>query len=501
MKRRAFVSVYDKNGIEDFVRNLIDKFGYEIVAAGDTYNTLTNAGIEVVNVAEFTAPPSLLSNDYNSLNERVLAGILANSYDAKELNQLESFAIKEFDTVVINLRPFKDIERKTSDVNEMINQIDIVGVTLLRAAAKNYKNVTVICDKQDYYLAMNANDFGRLKLAAKVFNMISDYDRAICSAVLTETGENSYKSFSLEKINDLPHGENHGQKAAVYNSSVMIDYKIENENELSYNDILNLTEAINITSEFYDVPAVAIVRHTKPCGVAIGKSIYEAYTKAFDCDPMSTYFGTVAFSQKVDSDTAKHLSSMAVEVIAAPEFDEDAMEILKEDSSLKIITLKTPLKEYRQLQMEEFTVTPFGVLIQDKNNSELKKDMFKVVTKEKPTAQQIEDAVFGWKVAKYAKTNAAIVVKNLKAVSIGQGYTNTLTAIESVLNQAADMAKDAVLVSDCAIPAEDCIYAAIQNRISLIIQPGGVPKDPQIIEMADKYGITMIMTGIKNYTH
>src|SRR5574344_757145 len=501
MRRRAFISVYDKSSIEDFAKNLVAKFNYEIVAAGNTYKLLENAGIEVTDVANLTNAPAILSKEFNALNENILAGILANSSDSEELDELEKFAIKTFDMVIVNFQPFNEIETKTSNIDEIIKKIDIVGVTLIRAAAKNYKNVTVITDKIDYYLALNANDFGRLKLAAKALKVISDYDKTICSAMLNEIGEAPFKSFTLEKISDMTHGENHSQKTSIYKGPVMVDYEVEDNKELSYNAILNITEAINIVAEFYDVPSVSIVRHTKPCGVAVGKSIYEAYTKAFDCDPMSTYYGTVAFSKTVDIDTAKHLNSMAVEVIIAPDYDEEALELLKENSDLKIVHLKTPLKEYRQMQLEDIAVTPFGILIQDRNTSELDKDMFKVVTREKPTSEQIEDAIFGWKVAKYAKTNAAIVVRNLKTVAIGQGYTNTLVAIESVLNTAADMAKDAVLISDCAIPAEDCIYAAIQNRISLIIQPGGVVKDQKIIEMADKYGISMITTGIKNYTH
>lgn len=501
MRRRAFISVYDKSSIEDFAKNLVAKFNYEIVAAGNTYKLLENAGIEVTDVANLTNAPAILSKEFNALNENILAGILANSSDSEELDELEKFAIKTFDMVIVNFQPFNEIETKTSNIDEIIKKIDIVGVTLIRAAAKNYKNVTVITDKIDYYLALNANDFGRLKLAAKALQMVSDYDKAICSAMLTEIGEAPFKSYSLEKITDMSHGENHNQKASLYKGEKMVDYEVEDNKELSYNDILNITEAVNIVSEFYDMYTVSIVRHTKPCGVAIGKSTYEAYTKAFDCDPMSSYYGTVAFSKSVDLDTAKHLNSMAVEVIVAPEYDEKAMELLKENPEIKIITLKTPLLEYKTMQVEDLAMTPFGVLIQDKNSSELDRDMFKVVTTEKPTAAQIEDAVFGWKIAKYAKTNAAIVVKNLQTVAIGQGYTNTLVAIEGVLNTAADMAKDAVLVSDCAIPAEDCIYAAVQNRINLVIQPGGTVKDQKIIEMSDKYGLSMIMTGIKNYTH
>lgn len=472
MEKKIFISVYDKTNLEDFVKNLIKKVDYEIVALGDTYTMLKNAGIKVKNLTDIINTSKAMENFIN-----------------------------EFELVIINLKPFDEIEQKTSDIDEMLNETDITSTNILRAAVKNYKKIIIITDPKDYEMALSLNEFGKLKLAAKALRTTSDYDKAIYSAIFNEIGESSYKNYSLEKISDLGHGENHNQKASIYKGRIMADYRVEDNKPLTYNAILNITEATNIVSEFYDVPSVAIVRHTKPCGVAIGKSIYEAYTKAFDCDPLSTYYGTVAFSKTVDLDTAKHLNSMAVEVIIAPDYEDKALELLKENPDLKIVHLNTSLKEYRQLQVNDIAVTPFGVLIQDKNNSELNKDIFKVVTKEKPTTAQIEDAVFGWKIAKYAKTNAAIVVKSLKTVAIGQGYTNTITAIENVLNNAADMAKDAVLISDCAIPAEDCIYAAVQNRISLIIQPGGMTKDKNVIETADKYGITMITTGIKNYTH
>jgi len=348
---------------------------------------------------------------------------------------------------------------------------------------------------------MNANEFGRLKLAAKAMKYAADYDMKLFSFMTKETGEDFSRIYHLEKIKTLPYGENKNQKAILFKGSEQVDYKVESENEFKYNDIINISCAAYIVSEFYDVPAVAIVRHTKPCGVAIGKSIYEAYTKAFDCDPLSAYYGVAAFSQKVDIDTAKHLGSMAVEVILAPDFEPEALSLLKENPDMKILRLKTPLKELRNMKLEEVTATPFGVLIQDRNNIDLDPEMFKVRTQEKPTEQQIQDAIFGWKIAKYSRTNAAIVVRDLKTISIGQGHTNTLVAVEHVLHKAAGMAKDAVLVSDCPMVGEDCIFAAIQNRVSLIIQPGGVPKDEQIFEMCDKYGISMITTGIKNYSH
>ena len=499
MKRRAFISVYDKVGLIDFAKNLVEKFDYEIVAGGDTYDLLKNADIETINLAEFSNTSGILSKDFDALNDTILAGILSNSSDVRELNELERIAIKSFDMVVVNICPYERVVLESSDMDEMIKKIDLVGITLLRAGAKNYKNVTVITDKVDYYVALNANEFGRLKLAAKAFNITSNYDRLISSKLAEQTGEKPFKTFNFEKVRDLQYGENPHQKGAVYKTERMVDYEVINGRELSYNDILNVTEAANIVSEFYDVNAVSIIRHTKPCGVALGRSIYDAYTKAFDCDPVSSFYGTVGFSKAVDLEVAKHLNSMSVEVIIAPDFMPDAVELFQDNSDIKLVKLNTSLKDYRKLTREEVIISPFGALVQDSNTSELDKDMFKVATREKPTAEQIEDAVFAWKVVKYAKTNSAVIARDFKTVAISQGQTNAIVAVEQALSYACDNSKEAVLASDATIHAEDCIYSAVQGRISLIIQPGGSVKDQKIIDVCDKYGISMITTGIRNY--
>lgn len=497
MKRRAFISVYDKTGLEDFVKNLSERFEYDIVASDDTYQFLKQAGIEVVNVSEFSQSGGFLSKDYDCLNETVFASILAGSADTADFSELERAIVKAFDMVVVNLCPIGEIMSQTAD--DALSKIDIAGLAVLRAAAKNYKNVTVITDKVDYYVALNANEFGRMKLALKVFNLTSNYDRQIGTKLTELLGDKPFKTFNFEKIKDLKYGENPHQKASVYKHDNLIDYEVLFDKELSFNNILNVTEAVNIVSEFYDVNCVAIIRHDKPCGVALGRSLYDAYTKAFDCDPVSSFYGVVGFSKSVDAEVAKHLNSMAVEVVVAPDFDADALKLFEDNPEIKLVKLNTSLKEYRRLIVEEVIITPFGALVQDRNTSELNKEMFKVVTKEKPTAEQIEDAIFAWKTVKHAKTNAAVVARDFKTSAISQGQTNAMSAVESALNYACDNSKDAILASDTVLTAEDCIYSAVQARIGLIIQPGGSIKDQKIIEVCDKYGIAMITTGIRNY--
>lgn len=307
------------------------------------------------------------------------------------------------------------------------------------------------------------------------------------------------KIYNFEKIKDLPYGENLHQQAALYKADNMLDYEMINDTELTFNNILDATVALNIVSEFYDVNCAAIIKHSMPCGVALGSSLYEAYKKAFDCDPISSFSGVAAFSKPITKEVAKHLNSMSVEVVIAPNYDKKVIDVFKDNDKIKLVKINTPLRKYKSKISEEIILTPFGVLIQDCNNSELDKELFKVVTKEKPTPEQIEDAVFAWKIAKYGKTNCAIIARDFKTTAISQGYTNSISAIEHALNYSCDNSKDAILVSDSVLTSEDTLYSAIQGRINLIIQPGGSTKDKKLIEICDKYGISMITTGIRNY--
>lgn len=309
------------------------------------------------------------------------------------------------------------------------------------------------------------------------------------------------KNYSFKKIQDLRYGENPHQEAGLYSNENEVSYEILWGKELSYNNILDITAAVNIVSEFYDVPAAAIVKHLAPCGVALGKDILGAYQKAFDCDPVSAFGGIVAFSQTVTEKVAKLLNSVFLEVVIAPDFDEEAFDILKSKKNIRLIKLNTSLEDYKKIANEEIKITPFGVLIQDPDKKELDKDSFKVVTKIKPTAEQIEDAIFAWKVCKHAKSNAIVIAKDFKTLAIGQGQTNRVGAFEWALNYACDGSKDAVAASDGFFPAVDNIHAAAQGRLALLIQPGGSIKDADVIAEADKYKIAMITTGIRHFKH
>ena len=501
MKKRAYVSVFDKENIVEFAKELInDKF--EIVSTGGTYELLKENGIKAIEVSTLTNYPEMLSGKVKSLHPAIFAGILADMTNSKEAAEIAAQAIKNFDMVVVNLYPFEKIAEQTDNVDELIKNIDIGGVSLLRAGAKNYKNITVICDKADYNKALgNTNEANRQELALKAFALTSQYDKNIGSKLAQIFGGNETKNFAFEKIQDLRYGENPHQSAGLYKSPAMVDYEVLWGKELSYNNILDMTSAVNIVSEFYDVHAVAIVKHTMPCGVALGKDILDAYKKAFDCDPISAFGGIVALTNEVTEEIAKLLNSVFLEVVIAPSYNKKALEILKEKKNLRLVKLNTSLEDYKKISNEEIKITPFGVLAQNSDIKELDKDTFKVVTKAKPTAEQIEDAIFAWKVSKHAKSNAIVVAKDFKTLAIGQGQTSRISSMEWALDYCCDGAKDAVVASDGFFPAIDNIQAAAQCRIGLIIQPGGSIKDKEVIEEANKYNISMITTGIRHFRH
>lgn len=500
MKKRAYVSVFDKENIVEFSKKLTEN-DFEIISTGGTYDLLMQNGIDAIEVSQITKYPEMLHGKVKSLHPVIFGGLLADVTKADEAEELKKLDICPFDMVVVNLYPFEEVAKKSDNIDELIKNIDIGGVSLLRAGAKNYKNITVVCDKNDYEFAINANEEIRQMFALKAFATTSNYDEIIGSKLGEVFGVGETKNYGFNKIQELRYGENPHQKAGLYSNGREAEYEILWGKELSYNNILDMTGAVGIVSEFFDVPATAIVKHTAPCGVALGKDILDAYQKAFDCDPISAFGGIVAFTQSVNVEVAKLLNSVFLEVIIAPDYDEEALEILKGKKNIRIVKLTTPLEEYKKIATEEVKITPFGVLIQESDKKELDKALFKVVTKAKPTAEQIEDAVFAWKVAKHAKSNAIVIAKDFKTLAIGQGQTSRICAMEWALDYACDGSKDAVIASDGFFPAIDNIQAAAQGRIGLIIQPGGSIKDADVIAEADKYNMAMITTGIRHFKH
>ena len=308
------------------------------------------------------------------------------------------------------------------------------------------------------------------------------------------------KELRFEKVRDFEYGLNTHQPAQLYSCEDMADFEVLYERELTYDNIVNLNFITNILSEFFDVNAVAISKHENCCGLALAATIDEAYDKAFDCDPVSSFHGVIGFTKPFDIETASHINSMGVRFIVAPDFDKNVVELFEQNESIKLVKLKTPLQNLRRMCSEEVKITPFGVLVQGKNDSNLDKDLFKVITKTKPTSEQIEDAIFAWKAVKHLRTDSAVVVKDFNVKGISQGNTNSIAAVENALNSACDGSKDSVIAIDGAITTQEIIFAAIQGRVKLIIH-GGSDKDKEMAALADKYELAIISTGIKNYRY
>ena len=509
MKKRAIISVFDKTGIVDFAKALQQQYDYEIVSTGSTAKLLKDNGIETIEVSKLTGCEEMLSGKVKTLHPVIHAGILADVQNIHEAKEIADKNIQAFQMVVVNLYPFEQVASQEHDEQTLIDNIDIGGVALLRAAAKNHKNVTVVSSINQYSTVLQnlkenngeTTAFFRRGLALDAFEITSKYDSVIMSELSEE--KDAHKTMFLKKEGDLRYGENPHQKAALYKNveSESVDYEFLNGKELSYNNILDMTAAINIVSEFYDVASVAVVKHNTPCGVALGKSINEAYLKAIDSDPISAFGGIIAFSQPVNTEIAKHASSMFLEVLVAPDYEPEALELLKKKKNLRIIKLNTPLKDFKKFCEKDIKVTPFGTLVQEFDTKELDKDSFEVVTKKKPTTEMIEDMVFAWKVCKHVKSNAIVIAKDFKTLAICGGQTSRIDSMEIALNRACDGAKDAVAASDGFFPAIDNIQAAAQCRIAGIIQPGGSIKDKDVIDAANKYDMVMITTGIRHFRH
>lgn len=509
MKKRAIISVFDKTGIVDFAKALQQQYDYEIVSTGSTAKLLKDNGIETIEVSKLTGCEEMLSGKVKTLHPVIHAGILADVQNIHEAKEIADKNIQAFQMVVVNLYPFEQVASQEHDEQTLIDNIDIGGVALLRAAAKNHKNVTVVSSINQYSTVLQnlkenngeTTPVFRRGLALDAFEITSKYDSVIMSELAEE--KDAHKTMFLKKEGDLRYGENPHQKAALYKNveSESVDYEFLNGKELSYNNILDMTAAINIVSEFYDVASVAVVKHNTPCGVALGKSINEAYLKAIDSDPISAFGGIIAFSQPVNTEIAKHASSMFLEVLVAPDYEPEALELLKKKKNLRIIKLNTPLKDFKKFCEKDIKVTPFGTLVQEFDTKELDKDSFEVVTKKKPTTEMIEDMVFAWKVCKHVKSNAIVIAKDFKTLAICGGQTSRIDSMEIALNRACDGAKDAVAASDGFFPAIDNIQAAAQCRIAGIIQPGGSIKDKDVIDAANKYDMVMITTGIRHFRH
>lgn len=511
MKKRALISVSDKTGVVEFAKDL-EKLGYEIISTGGTAKALQNAGIKTIGISDITGFPECLDGRVKTLHPAVHAGLLARRDDKEHMKQLEKLGIDPIDIVCVNLYPFKATIMKEGVTKEdAVENIDIGGPTMIRAAAKNYQDVAVVVDPRDYAevverLKNNTMDLTyKMTLMYKVFRHTAEYDSLI-SNYLAEQLEIEFPetvTYAYEKAQELRYGENPHQRAAFYREALPVEGSLPmakqlHGKELSFNNINDAAGAIELVKEF-DEPCVVASKHTNPCGVATAKDIHTAYVRAYECDPVSIFGGIVACNREVDAETAAEMSKIFLEIIIAPSFTEEAMKILTVKPNVRILQLDVMGRAKKKIY--DMKKVAGGLLVQDKHATLFDDGDVKVVTKKKPTKAQMEQMKFAYKVVKHTKSNAIVVANDFAAIGVGGGQTNRIWAAGQAIERAGEKVKGAVLASDAFFPFSDCVELCAKAGISAIIQPGGSIRDKDSIEECDRNGIAMVFVGFRHFKH
>ena len=513
MSRLALLSVSDKTGIVELAHKLVEH-QFEIISSGGTAKTLQSAGITVTKVSDYTGSPEILGGRVKTLHPRIHGGILARQDLAEDIAELKENDIRPFSLVVVNLYPFeKTIAQSDVSVAEAIEKIDIGGPTLIRAAAKNYKYLTVLCSPNQYdrYLSEYEKANGEISLefrqqmAGNAFAHTNSYDRAISAyfAKLNRSNNlgDSY-GISGTKVQSLRYGENPHQPAAWYQTGSASTgwaaaQKLQGK-ELSYNNLVDLEAARRIIAEFEPTePAAAVLKHTNPCGAAVGGTLVEAYEKAFNADNVSAFGGIVALNQTIDRATAEALTKTFLECVVAPGCDEAAREILQAKSKLRILLLS----DLATGQPETIKAIAGGFLVQASDGKVENPDDWQIVTEKQPTPAQIAEMLFAQKLVKHVKSNAILISRDRTTLGIGAGQMNRVGAVKIALEQAGEKAMGGVLASDGFFPFDDSVRAAAAAGISAIIQPGGSIRDKDSIAAAKELGLVMVLSGTRHFLH
>lgn len=508
--KRALISVSDKTGIVELTKELVG-LGYEIISTGGTKKTLDEAGIKTLSISDITSFPEIMDGRVKTLHPNVHGALLCVRDNKNHLKALEDNKIDLIDVVVVNLYPFKEtLAKKNVTHEELIENIDIGGPSMLRSAAKNYKSVTVIVDPKDYKAVVcelkEAGDTlleTRERLAAKVFRHTSSYDTLIAEYLTNKVEEKFPETITVtyEKVQDLRYGENPHQKAGFYKKSFagysMGNAKKLHGKELSYNNIQDANAALEILKEFKE-PTVVAVKHMNPCGVGSGKNINEAWKKAYEADKTSIFGGIVVSNSCITKMVAEDLSKLFLEIIIAPSFEKEAIDIITQKKNIRVLQIDM---ESEILNKMKVTSVMDGALIQEFDEMKVSKDELICVTERKPTDEEIEALIFTWNVVKHVKSNAIVVGKDNQTIGIGAGQMNRVGAAKIALEQGQKKCEGAVLASDAFFPMEDTVELAAKFGITAIIQPGGSIKDTLSIEACNKHGIAMVFTGVRHFKH
>lgn len=503
-KKRALISVSDKSGLVDFAK-FLEANNYELISTGGTFKHLKDAGLNPIQIDEVTDFPEMLDGRVKTLHPKVHGGLLAVRSNEEHMKTVQEYEIGLIDMVIVNLYPFFENVNKDISLDEKVEFIDIGGPSMLRSAAKNFNSVTVLTDVNDYQIVkiemeQNGDTYieTRKKLAGKVFNLTSAYDAAISSMLLDEEYP-TYLNASYKKVSDLRYGENPHQSAAYYTSTfengAMKDFEILGGKELSFNNLRDMDLCWKVVNEFKEELACCAVKHSTPCGVAVGTTALETYTKTFECDPVSIFGGIIGMNYKVDAATAEELNKTFLEIVMATDFDEDALEILRKKKNLRIIKIKNAVSD-----KQVWVKIDGGMLVQNADD-QFSEDI-KLMTETALTEEQRKALLFSQRVVKYVKSNAIVVSNGVQAIGIGGGQVNRIWATQQAIERAKEKFDgELVLASDAFFPFRDVVDFCAQEGIKAIIQPGGSMRDGDSIEAANEHKIPMLFTGMRHFLH
>ena len=522
--KRALISVSNKAGILELAQELQER-SVEIVSTGGSASMLRDAGFNVKEVSELTGFPEMMGGRLKTLHPSVHGGLLAVRDEKSHLEAMEAHKIKEIDLLIVNLYPFAETVKSGADYNHCIENIDIGGPAMIRAAAKNFKYVTTVVDSQDYgdlidelnvYNGCTSYTF-RQKLSQNAFSLTANYDAMVSTWMLEQAGHIQPRrlSFSAALSQNLRYGENPHQSASFYvdesiNTGIGAAYQIQGK-ELSYNNINDADAALELVNEFTesDRAAAVIIKHANPCGVGVANNLVEAYKAALHCDTTSAFGGIVAVNQIIDEESAREITKVFTEVVIAPGITEGGRKVFSSKGNLRLLTAEKSTN--LACQSKVIRHVSGGYLVQDKDRKPLSQNSLRVVTKRNPTDSEFQDMLFAWKVAKHVKSNAIVYAKDLCTVGIGAGQMSRVDSCMIAAKKAEDMAKaqgldelptqGSALASDAFFPFADGLEAAIEAGASSIIQPGGSIKDNEVIDAANEAGLAMIFTGMRHFKH
>lgn len=508
---RALVSVSDKRGVVEFCTAL-SNMGWEIIATGGTMKALRDAGLNVINISDVTGFPEICDGRVKTLHPKVHGGLLGRRDLEDHMRQLEENGIEKIDMVCVNLYPFEaTIAKENVTMEDAVENIDIGGPSMLRSAAKNFRDVTVVCDPDDYTLILeeiastgNTTPSTRLRLSAKAYTHTAEYDSHIATYMRRQAGLPEKLFLNFDIVQGLRYGENPHQQAAFYRAAKEVPFSVAfarqlGGKELSYNNIQDANAALNIVREF-DEPFCVGLKHMNPCGAAVGKDLKEAWQHAYEADKVSIYGGIVAMNRPLTAEVAALMKPIFLEIVMAPAFEEGALEVLASKKNLRLLEVNM---EKNDEAVQQYVGVHGGLLVQDADTTIKPIEASMCVTDRKPTEDELRDMNFGWKIVKHVKSNAICVVKNGMTLGVGAGQMNRVGSAEIALRQARDAGyKDGlVLASDGFLPFDDTVELASRFGVAAIVQPGGSIRDEDAIRKANEKGITMLFTGMRHFKH